>query len=205
MTTYSWPSSIIPNLVETRIISNSKAFVSPLTGYMQTASRAGERWAQSLSISDLKGSDRTALLSFLAKLHGQVHRIESKDHSYAGVQGALGATIEIDGANQTGTSLDVTVSTGSSAVVGFLLAGDQISFSNGTNKELKLVTEDVDLVAGDATIPIWPGIHTSPANGASVEVSNPVGTFILMSNPMQWNSRPGIFSDFNIELLEDIT
>lgn len=206
-----FPSSLTPNVSECRIISNTKVFVSPLTGYTQTESRAGARWVMRMTFNNLQGEDRATLQGYIAGLQGKVNRAEIKDHSYTGARGALGTTIEVNGADQTGTSLDVRITGGGGASIsGFLLAGDRISFSNGTNKEYKMVTADFDLTSGTGTLEIYPGIHTSPANLAAIETTTPVGTYMLIDDPA-WTNRPGYdgtsaspFSDVSLSFVEDI-
>lgn len=216
--------SITPNVTEAGIITNSKQFVSPLTGYTQTASRKGGRWMMRMVFNNLQGSSRRVLQGYLNFMEGQVNRIETIDHSYTGALGALGVNIEVDGANQTGTTLNIKeVSAGTSTIANFLKAGDLICFSNGTYYELKQVTSDTDLSSGTASVPIAPEIHTSPADAQAVETgsftsaitsaswSYPVGTFMLVSPVVRWGNRPGQvsgssspFSDFTVELMEDI-
>lgn len=206
-----FPASLTPNVSECRIVSNTKVFVSPLTGYTQTESRAGARWIIRMTFNNLQGANRGVLLGYIASLQGKVNRAEIGDHAYTGARGALGPAIKIDGANQTGTSVDVTITGGGgSSVSGYLLAGDRVSWSNGTNKEMKMVTEDFDLTGGSGTLKIFPGIHTSPANLAAIETTNPVGTFILVDDPA-WTNTPGAdagsaspFSNVSLSFIEDI-
>lgn len=203
-TVVSFPA-ITPNSSTSRIITNTRQFISPLSGYTQTASRIGARWLLTLEFRNLSSSSRAVLMGYLAFQEGQVNRIGIGDPSYTGARGALGVSVEVDGASQSGTTLDIReVSSGTSSISNFLRAGDQISYSNGTYNELKMVTSDTNLSSGSATVPIFPEIHGPPADGAAIETSSPVGTFMLAQPIIQWSNRPGVFSDFTIELLEDI-
>lgn len=208
MSTTSFPA-ITPRTSDISILTNTKTFVSPLTGYTQTASREGTRWILRLSFANLQSDERGVLKGFLAFMQGQVNRIEVGDHSYTGARGALGGTPLVKGASQTGSQL-ITDGWPSSTLV--LKAGDLISYDNGTNKELKMVTSDgTSDGSGDLTLNIAPEIHTSPANNASIETASPVGTFMLAQPALNWTNRPGQtagvaspMSDFFIELIEDI-
>lgn len=201
--------AITPNVSEMGLITNSKQFVSPLTGYTQTASRKGSRWLLRLVFNNLRTDDRGVLRGYLAFQEGQVNRIEVGDHSYTGARGALGGTPLVNGASQTGTSL-ITDGWPNSTLV--LKAGDLISYDNGTYKELKMVTADgTSDGSGNLTLSIMPEIHTAPANNAAIETASPVGTFMLAGNAVNWTNRPSQvagasapFSDITIELIEDI-
>ena len=201
--------AIIPSASEMGIITNSKQFISPLTGYTQTASRKGGRWFLRMTFNNLQGSQRSALRGYLAFMEGQVNRISVGDHSYTGALGALGGTPRIKGAGQTGTSL---ITDGWPASTTVLKAGDLLSYSNGTYSELKQVTSDATTNgAGEVTLSIAPEIHTTPADNTLIVTASPVGTFMLASPTISWTNRPsqsgGVsspLSDLSIDLLEDI-
>jgi hypothetical protein len=201
--------AITPNASEMGIITNSKQFISPLTGYTQTASRKGGRWFLRMTFSNLQGSQRSVLRGYLAFMEGQVNRISVGDHSYTGARGALGGTPLVNGGSQVGTSL---ITNGWPASTLVLRAGDLFSFSNGTYSELKQVTSDgTSDASGNLTISIAPEIHTSPATTAAIVTASPVGTFMLASPTISWTNRPsqsgGVsspLSDLSIDLLEDI-
>lgn len=200
MTTYAFPS-IVPNRTVFELKSNTKVFASPLSGAIQTTSRGGTRWGLQLFFNNLTGDDRSEMQAFLVKLNGQVHYFTVHDHSYT-IRGTGGGTPLVNGASQTGTTL-VTDGWSNSATV--LKAGDQISFSNGTFDELKMVTADVTSDgSGNASIPIIPEIHVSPANNASIDISDPLGTFLLSNPSVSWTTVPKPFSNFAIQAVEVI-
>lgn len=210
MTTYTFPS-IIPNQSSIRLISNTKAFVDPLTGFTQTKSRDGTRWIISMSFNNLQGNNRGIMKGFLAKLNGQVHRASIYDHSYIAARGVLGASLTVNGAGQTGTTISLKDGTGSTGISDFFLAGDYVSIFNGTNKELKMVTVDASMASGVISVPIMPEIHTSPGDGNAVTIVNPAGTFILGSPEIDWTNTPSQLSGvaspisaFELIFIEDI-
>jgi hypothetical protein len=82
MTDYIWPSSIVPNSSEWRLVSNTAAFASPLSGTTRTVGRGGDRWACSFTFNNLSDDNRAILQSFLAQLRGQTNRVYVRDHSY---------------------------------------------------------------------------------------------------------------------------
>jgi hypothetical protein len=82
MTDYIWPSSLVPNSSEWRLIANTASFVSPLSGTTRTLGRGGDRWACSFTFNNLSDDDRAILQAFLAQLRGQANRVYIRDHSY---------------------------------------------------------------------------------------------------------------------------
>ena len=44
MSDYTWPSSVIPTSSEWRLLANTAAFISPLSGMTRTLSRGGDRF-----------------------------------------------------------------------------------------------------------------------------------------------------------------
>lgn len=208
MTIVAFPA-ITPNQTEMGLITNTKQFISPLSGYTQTSSRKGARWVLRLVFNNLQTDERGVLRGYLAFMEGQVHRVEVGDHSYTGARGALGGTPLVNGASQAGTSL-VTDGWPNSTLV--LKAGDLISFTNGTYKELKMITSDATSDgSGNCTLSIMPEIHTAPANNAVIVTASPVGTFMLASPAIRWSNSPSRsgsvsapMSNISIDLVEDI-
>jgi hypothetical protein len=209
MTVYVFPG-IAPTTVDIDILSNTKTFLSPLSGAAQTAVRAGTRLTFSQRFANLYGQERRIMQAFIARMNGQTHRALIYDHSYGTARGALGGTPVVDGAGQTGTTLNIRGMTPS--VTNILRAGDQFSYLNSRGfYELKLVLSDADSDgSGELSLDIAPGIHHSPADGAAIVTTNPAGTFMLASPRTGWSNRPDgnennpILSDFNIDWIEDI-
>lgn len=217
MTIYTFPS-IAPSSIDPKIIYNTKTLVSPLNGYTQTASREGTRWHISQRFTNLFGDDRADLMAFLARMNGQTHRAKIYLHTYHGARGALGGTPLVDGAGQTGSTLNIKgMSAGldspPTGVANIFKAGDQISYLNAnSNWELKLVLANASSDgSGLVSVEISPEIHTSPANETAIITTNPAGTFMLLSPEIGWSERPDgnstypIHSDFSIDWIEDIT
>jgi hypothetical protein len=204
MATVAFPTlSRGPNAASMNLVANTAVFRSPLSGVTQTLARPGSRLTMMLTWSRISGDDRAILKGFLAGQFGQEHLITYRDPTHV-QRGALGGSPTVAGASQTGQSLDI--SSGPVSQTNWLRRGDQISFPNGTYTELKIVTDDVDTNgSGQATIPIYPEIHISPANLAAVDIVVPInGTWRLLNPENSWDDEPGDRSTFNIELEEYI-
>lgn len=201
MSDYTWPSTVIPSSSEWRLIANTAAFVSPLTGTVRTLARGGDRWACTLVCANLNGERRAVLQAFLARLRGQAHRVVLPDHAYLR-RGTQSADVLVMGASQTGVSL--IVDAGTSAAT--LLAGDMVAVAGSG---LHMVVADATFNgSGQATLSISPPLRASPADNATVSVASPTGKFILVNNTIGWSNNPGgksgAISSMTVELVEDI-
>jgi hypothetical protein len=196
---YTWPTALIPSSSDWRLISNTAAFSSPLTGSTQTLARGGDRWACTLTFNALADTNRRTLMAFLARLRGQAHRVVLPDHAYTRA-GTLAGTPLVKGAAQTGVSLLIDGCTNDTT----LLAGDLFTVNN----ELKMVVADSTVAGGEITVAFVPPLRTSPADNAPVTVAAPTGTFLLTSNTVGWSNNPAgwprIVSSFSVEFVEDI-
>ena len=186
-----------------RVIANTAVNRSPLTGSVQVLQRPGTRLIMSVTFNRRANPDRAILQGFLAGLYGQEHTVLYDDPKHTIQRGVLSGTPLVNGASQTGEALIID---GVGSVSDWIMAGDHLSFDNGTYRELKIVTADVTSSAGNATIPISPEIHISPANNAAIDISMPVqGTWHLLdAEGAEWDDEVGDRSTFVIEFEEHI-
>lgn len=94
----------------------------------------------------------------------------------------------VNGADQTGDELviDGIPTSGDD----YLKAGDYIQLGSGATARLYKVLEDVAIDgSGGATLNIWPALRSSPADDATVTVSNAKGVFRLASNETDWDAN----------------
>ena len=197
MTTYAFPT-ITPNSSSFELVSNTRIFQSPLTNAIQTTTRKGSLWRISMQFNNLSGSDRATMQAFLSKLNGAEHRFTVHDHSFTR-RGAGGGTPLVNGASQTGTSL--VLDGASSSVNNWLMTGDYISFNN----ELHMVPADTNSDgSGNVTLPIAPPIRKSPADDLAVDIAAPIDGVFILTSSASWDTRPGLFSNFTVEGIEDV-
>lgn len=200
MSDYTWPSSVIPTSSEWRLISNTAAFISPLSGMTRTLSRGGDRWACMIVCANLTGDKRAVLQAFLARLRGQAHRVILPDHAYTR-RGTQAANVLVKGAGQTGVSLAVDGGT----IGATLLAGDMITVDNYLHM---VVVDSTFNASGEATLTISPPLRAAPADNGTVNVVAPTARFMLAGNTVSWSNAPGglqgPLSTMTIELVEDI-
>ena len=204
MTTFTFPTlNRGPQSMGVQLVANTAVFRSPLSGTTQTLARPGSRLGMTVTFARRGEPDRSILKGFLAGLYGQEHLLTYHDPSHV-QRGALGGTPIVDGGSQVGQAIDI--SGGPTSQNGWLLRGDHMAFDNGTYLELKIVTADVDTDgSGDATIPIYPEIHISPATSAPIDITVPIlGTWRLAGPNAAWEDEVGDRSTFTFDLEEYI-
>jgi hypothetical protein len=188
--------SVKPTDVSWSIVSNSRQFVSPLTGAIQTAQRTGNRWRVSLTFQNLFDSERAAMQGFLSQLQATANNFFLEDHSYTRRADGAGTPV-VDGAGQTGNQLVIDGWT--SGTYAFLV-GDFFE----VNGELKMVVADATISAGSATVDFVPELRAAPDDDAAVTISSPKGIFRLISNESGWSTRSPVISTFSFDCVEDV-
>jgi hypothetical protein len=119
-------------------------------------------------------------------------------------RGALTTSAASTGTSQTGGAL--YLKGGPASTAGAIAAGDMVEVITGSTSQMIRLTADLDFdAAGLGYMQFEPPIRTSPSDNAAVIVQKPMGKFLLASEEVGWETRPGLFSDFAIDLVEDVT
>ena len=183
MTTRTFPS-ISPTSMSWELISNTQQFVG-ISGAIQVAQRAGQRWAVTLEFGTLASNDRSVLQAFVIQVLGLADNftLSPADHS---PRGAFGGTPKVSGGGQTGNTL--AVDNVFSSVQNWVRAGDFFQDS-----------------LGRLTISFVPELRAAPAN-RTVLIMGPsaTGVFRFVQPRMGWSSRPAYISSMTIECIEDV-
>lgn len=195
MTTYSFPN-ISPTVSSWEYVTNTEMFESGFSRAIQTVGRGGDHWRCTLTFNNLKGDEKAEMRAFVTKLNGMEHRFTLPDHGHL-QRGLLTGTPLVNGAGQTGESIDLDGVTGTT---NWIRAGDLFEIGG----RLKMAVEDADAAGGAVTVVFRPEIMTAPANNDPVTVSGPTGTFMLDAQSIGWNNAPGDFSNFSLVCREDI-
>lgn len=186
MTNYTIPNQNHVQSAVLRMASQNFTTGSPFTFQQQIINHAGRRWEIDVTLKPMRHSDARTWLAWLAKLDGSLNTFTMSDPLGCNPQGSAGGTPLVAGASQTGSSLNVDGCT--TSTTDWLKAGDYIQLGTGADARLHMATDDVDTDGtGAATINIWPPLTSSPADNASVIVSNAVGAFRLSSNVSTWS------------------
>lgn len=169
MTTYSIPTTVGFSSVEFGLENNNQVFESPLSSSIQVTELTGARWYATFNLPPMKKENALEYIGFLQRLQGRVHSFFGYDANHRSPSGTIaGSTLLVDGASQTGTSLNLDGGANSTLV---LKAGDFFSVNN----ELKMVTADATTDgSGDVTVNFVPSLRSSPSDNAVITTTNPV-------------------------------
>lgn len=192
MTDYSWPTSCIPSAASWRFAANTGAF-----GPRQ-ATRYGDRWACTLTLPPMRQADSRAVLAFIARLRGGVHKAVLPVYGWT-KRGAQASNILVKGGSQLGSVLTCDGVTPS--LTDALMAGDWLT----VDSRLYQVAEDTDADGtGEVDIPLTTDLYSAPADNAAVTILAPTMRGILQS-VLDWNQAPGgIVQLAPLEFVEDI-
>lgn len=162
---------------------------SPFTFAQQVYRHQGQSWEADITLPKMHREDAEAWVSFLLRLRGQYGTFLLGDPNGATPRGSASVTPGtplVNGAGQTGD--DLLIDGLPISATGYLKAGDYIQLGSGATATLHKVLEDVDSDgAGEATLNLFPGVRTAPADNAPIIVANCVGNFRLASNETQWD------------------
>ena len=184
MTTYAMPTTISPKSARFGLVTNTRSFVSPLSGAVQTTAMSGARWTATYSYPPMTHAEAGEFLAFLISLQGSENRFNAWDplHKLKGNRGTPTGTPLVDGASQTGVTL---ATDGWSASTNVLKKGDYFVVNN----ELKMVTADeTSDGSGDVTLNFEPALRASPSNNAALTISSCTAVMMLVDdNQTMWD------------------
>ena len=198
MTTLAFPVlSVNPGTFEWRLESNTQILESPLTKAVQTIEQPGARWSATLGYINLIDPDVALLQAFLAQLRGMANRFTLANFERSTPRGIATGTPLVNGASQTGTSLNTKGWTASQT--GIMKAGDYFT----VNGELKMMAADANSDGtGLATLVFEPPLRASPADNAALTVNSPTATFMLRDSKVGWPRHAPAFRNFTIDCIE---
>lgn len=159
------------------LMTNTQRFVSPLSGQTQTLELTGARWAADYILQPMERDDAATWYAFLMDLGGSAGRFFGFDPINKTPRGTIsGSTLLVDGASQTGTTLNCDGAALSTLV---LKKGDYFE----VNGELKVCTADCTSDgAGDITLTFKPSLRDSPADNAAVTIQDATCTMMLIDD-----------------------
>jgi len=188
--------SILPSAMSLSLEANSREFISPFTRKSQIIELPGSRWVGSLTYSLLTHDQAALFRSFNTQLRGKVNSFYIEDYSH--VRGGSGAAGVVDGASQTGNTLD-TKSWPNSTLI--FKDGDYFEI----NDELKVISGDVTSSGtGTATLTFEPPLRLSPSDLDSIEVDNPTAIVKITVDKLSLNIKPPNNSSLMIPFAESI-
>tara|TARA_R100000231_G_scaffold2990_2_gene5489 strand:+ start:1252 stop:1881 length:630 start_codon:yes stop_codon:yes gene_type:complete len=162
---------------------------SPFNFKQQVYQYSGQRWEADITLPRMAREDAEQWVAFLMSLYGQKGTFLLGDPLGGTARGSASTaagTPVVNGASQTGGTLNIDGLPASAT--GYLKAGDYIQLGSAATSQLYKVLADADSNgSGEASLDIYPNLRSSPADGATVVVSNAKGLFRLASNETSWN------------------
>ena len=162
---------------------------SPFNFKQQVYQYSGQRWEADITLPRMAREDAEQWVAFLMSLYGQKGTFLLGDPLGGTARGSASTaagTPVVNGASQTGGTLNIDGLPASAT--GYLKAGDYIQLGSAATSQLYKVLADADSnSSGEASLDIYPNLRSSPADGATVVVSNAKGLFRLASNETSWN------------------
>lgn len=198
-----------PTSVSMILVSQTGLFASPLIASAQTIAR-DNKWNANYTFNNMRNDDRADLLGTVASLRGQDNRLRVPVFDNP-KRGAYGGTPLVDGASQTGFSLNIKGATPN--VTNWIRKGDYFSVFVGSEHELKMIDTDANSDgAGLVVLSFVPKLRFSPADDAVIFVEDgtlqkPQGIFMLQSAESGWQSRAGFpskISTVTLAMTEDV-
>jgi len=172
--------------IQLRAVNAVALSQSPFTYAQQVHDYSGQSWEADITLPAMRRADAETWIAWLISLRGQYGTFYLGDPSGSTARGSAGGSPRVNGASQTGGSVDIDGCTASQT--GWLKAGDYIQLGTGSASTLHKVLQDVDSDAsGETTLDIWPHLRSAPADNAVVTVSNTKGVFRLASNEQAWS------------------
>jgi hypothetical protein len=199
----SMPTNTRIRSIELRAVNAVIYEMSPFTYSGQAQASAGQMWQADVTLPPMKREDAAVWVAWLVSLRGRFGTFTMGDPLCATPQGAIGGTPLVNGADQTGETLNIDGCTAD--VTDWLKAGDYIQLGTGATATLHKVLEDVNTNgSGEATLSLWPHIRTAPADNATVTVTNAVGRFRLASNETAWSINEASIYGISFSAMEAI-
>lgn len=166
----SFPSALTVSSISIAPRNAVERSESPFTFEEQIYDLGGEMITISGTMPLMTREQAEAYVSFLFKLKGRrgTFLFPIPNSTPRGV--ATGTPL-VDGAGQTGNSLNIkgmTVST-----TNIFKAGDWLNLGTGSSTRLHKILDDANSDgAGKVTVNIWPSLRSSPADGAAITITN---------------------------------
>jgi hypothetical protein len=194
MSTITLPSTPKPQSLTWRLIQPAQVNVSSWTGGRQVLPSNRGWWECQLTLPPIV---TTALVnpwrSFIAQMRGTVNDTQIPVDATA--QSAIANTMLVNGANQTGRSINVDGLPNSTTV---LTAGQFVTIGN---QLLQLTANVTTNASGQATLSFEPAIRNAPADNAVVEFKNPYCLMCFTEEPTL-SAEPGYIYSLSLNLRE---
>jgi len=180
----SFPVSVpsVGDIVDTRFSMIDAVGVgeSPYTFSQEVYEHPGKRWAIEVQLAPMLRADAEEWVAFLASLRGRRGTFLLGDRAGATARGTPTGSPLVNGASQTGGTLITDGWTNGTAI---LKLGDWIQLGTTSTSRLHKVIQAANSDgSGNATLELWPGPRTAPADNAVITVASTKSVWRLAEN-----------------------
>ncbi len=194
MTTITLPATPKPQTMAWRLVQPAQNNVSSWTGARQVVASGRGWWECQIGLPPIVGTSTfNAWRAFTALMRGAANDVQIPVDPTA--QSAIANTMSVNGASQTGRTLNVDGLPNSTTV---LNAGQFVTVGN---QLLQLTANVTTNGSGQATLSFEPALRASPADNATVEFKNPYCLMYLVEDP-GYTVEPGYIYSLSLNLRE---
>lgn len=194
MTTITLPSTPKPQSMSWTLKQPAQNNISTWTGARQVLPSGRGWWECQITYPPIVGTTSfNAWRAFIALMRGAANDVQIPVDPTA--QSAIANTMSVNGAGQTGRSINVDGLPNSTTV---LVAGQFVTIGN---QLLQLTANVTTNGTGQATISFEPSIRSAPADNAVVEFKNPYALMYLTEEPT-YSVEPGYVYSLSLNLRE---
>lgn len=199
-----WPTELGLNSFTLRTRNSVARSESPFSFVEQTYDWGGQLWEFSGTTPLMNRDTAEIYNSFLIKLNGRKGTFTLPIPNSETPRGSFAGTPVVDGAGQTGNTLNVRGFDPSEVDVAKV--GDYIQIGTGLSTRLYKILDSVDSdTSGDAVLTIYPNLRSSPSDGQTIITSNCKGLFRLSSNISEININSNSFYSIQLSGIEAIS
>ena len=182
----TFPTHTNVRSIDLRAVNAVAMSMSPFTYKQQIFAHQGQRWEADVTLPAMKRSDAEQWVAWLVSLKGLRGTFLMGDPVGCTARGSLGGTPLVNGASQTGDTLNIDGCTASQTP--WIKAGDYIQLGSASSASLHKVLLDANSDSGgQVLLDIWPNINVAQADNATVVTSNAKGVWRLANNESNWS------------------
>lgn len=195
----AFPSTPYPSSASIRSVAPTRVSVSH-SGKRNTRSRAAQRYALQMAWNNRTRAEMAPVIAFIEQQRGQYGNFTITAPLQTAPLGSWAGTPLVDGAAQTGYTINLKGFTPSAANVA--KAGDFVKFA-GDAKVYRVAADASADGAGKAAVTLVQALLASPADSAAVTSSSVPFTMACASDLMESSVKTGGFYDFALDMVED--
>jgi hypothetical protein len=200
MTTYAWPARapFIPEKLTWGVKTNSRAAVSPLSGYTQTTVLPGNRWTVGMDFPAHTWAQRAELEAFLLRLDGMTHRVSLWDISRTKPATLSGSPLVNGALAQFATTVNID-----GAISGGVAPGDWLSLPLTAGGSQLVQVMNTVTGASLTGVEFRPMLRGAVSDNAAIGIASPTALFVLQQPDLQFpRAGAAIAPPFSVEFIE---